>query len=126
MYNKAIIAGYLARDPELKYTPGGTAIANFTVAANSRYKSGGESKDEVLFMRCVVFGKQAENAAKYLVKGSAAIVDGRLRERKWMADGEEKSVMELVADTVKYLTKKKAEDAGGHAPEPPDDGLDPF
>lgn len=114
MYNKVILIGNLTKDPEVKYTPGGTAVANFTLAVNSKFKAQGEQKEDVLFMRCVVFGKAAESCGQYLSKGSKALTEGRLRERKWESDGQEHRVMELLVDNVRFLTQKRdGESSGG-------------
>jgi len=107
MYNKVIFAGNLTRDPELRYTPQGTAVTNMTIAVNSRVKQGEEYKDETLFIDIVVFGKQAENATQYLAKGRGVIVDGRLRERRWEYEGQQKRKMEVIANTVRFLPRRK-------------------
>ena len=82
-YNKIILMGNLTRDPELRYTANGTAVANFGLATNRRYKQGGELKEEVCFVDIVVFGKQAENCGEYLNKGKSVLIDGRLQYRRW-------------------------------------------
>jgi single-strand DNA-binding protein len=106
MYNKVIFAGNLTRDPELRYTPQGTAVTNITIAVNSRVKQGEEFRDETLFIDIVVFGKQAENVAQYLAKGRGVIVDGRLRERRWEYEGQQKRKMEVIANTVRFLPRR--------------------
>lgn len=72
-FNKVILIGNLTKDPEIHYTPSGTAVANFSLAVNRRYKQGDEVKEEVCFVDIVVFGKQAENSGKYLSKGRGGL-----------------------------------------------------
>ncbi|MDD1750155.1 MAG: single-stranded DNA-binding protein, partial [Methanothrix sp.] len=103
MYSKAILIGRLTKDPELRYTPKGTPVASFSLAINHRY----EMKDEVSFIDIVVFGKQAEFCGKYLNKGTAVIVDGRLQQRRWESDGQQKSKIEVVAQSVNFLPGSK-------------------
>jgi len=106
MFNKIILIGNLTKDPELRYTPQGTAVASFRIAVNSKIKQQGELKDETLFIGVVVFGKQAESAGQYLSKGKSVLVEGRLQERKWESEGQQKSRMEVVASSVRFLSKK--------------------
>lgn len=114
MYNKIILIGNLTRDPELRYTPQGLAVASFALAVNSKIKSKEESREEVLFMDVVVFGKQGENVSQYLSKGRPALVEGRLVERKWEGkDGQQKKRMEVIADTVRFLGGRKDEGGSG-------------
>lgn len=108
MYNKVILIGNLTKDPELRYTPQGTAVANMRVAVNSRVKQGDEFKDEPLFIDVVVFGKRAENITQYLTRGSGVVVDGRLRERRWEYEGAQRSKMEIIANTVRFLPKRES------------------
>ncbi len=130
MYNKIILAGNLTRDPELRYTAGGTPVTNITIAVNSRVKQGDEFKDETLFIDVVVFGKQAENVAQYLSKGRGVIVDGRLRERRWEYEGQQKKKVEVIAATVKFLPKRESSDfgSGSDVVSPPDETteIEPF
>lgn len=106
MFNKIILIGNLTKDPELRYTPQGTAVASFRIAVNSKIKQQGELKDETLFIGVVVFGKQAESAGQYLSKGRSVLVEGRLQERNWEKDGQKHSRMEVVASSVRFLSKK--------------------
>ena len=106
MFNKVILIGNLTRDPELRYTPQGTPVVNIRIAVNSRIKQGDEYKDETLFIDTVVFGKQAENITQYLSKGSGVVVEGRLKERRWEYEGQQKSKFEVIASTVKFLPKR--------------------
>jgi len=90
MFNKIILIGNLTRDPEIRYTPGGVAVATVPIAVNSRYKQGEELKEETLFIDAVVFGKQAETCTQYLNKGRTVLVEGRLRERRWEYEGQKR------------------------------------
>ena len=111
MFNRIILIGNLTRDPEVRYTPGGTPVATISIAVNSKYKQGDDTKEEVLFINAVVFGKQAESCGRYLNKGNPVLVEGRLRERKWEAEGVQKSKFEVVANNVRFLPRPAA--AGG-------------
>lgn len=83
-FNKVILAGNLTRDPELRYTPSGTAIAKFGLALNRKWKDqSGELKEEVTFVDVDAFGKQAELIGQYLKKGQPLLVEGRLRTDSW-------------------------------------------
>ncbi|NCO83782.1 MAG: single-stranded DNA-binding protein [Nitrospirae bacterium CG22_combo_CG10-13_8_21_14_all_44_11] len=123
MFNKIILIGNLTKDPELRYTPQGTAVASFRIAVNSKIKQHGELKDDVLFIGVVVFGKQAESAGQYLSKGKSVLVEGRLQERSWEKDGQKHSKMEVVASSVRFLSRKtpsSSEEAGGESAPPED------
>ncbi len=112
-YNKIILVGNLTRDPEIRYTAGGTAVATLGLAVNRRYRQGEETKDEVLFVDVVVFGKQAENVSEYLQKGRPVLVDGRLSYRKWeTADGQSRSKHEVVANTIQFLGQGSGQGQG--------------
>jgi single-strand DNA-binding protein len=97
--------GNLTRDPELRYIPSGTAVASFTVASNRTYATQtGEKKEEVTFVRVIVWGRRAEVCGEYLSKGSPVFVEGRLRTRTWQApDGQNRSATEIVANNVQFL-----------------------
>ena len=106
MYNKIILIGNLTKDPELRYTPQGTPVASFRLAVNYRYKQSDEMKQETMFIDNVIFGKQAESCSKYLNKGSSVLVEGRLQERRWESNGQQRSKFEVVAQSVRFLSKK--------------------
>lgn len=103
--NKVFIIGNLTRDPELRYLPSGQAVATFTVAANRVYKdANGERKEEVSFIRVVVWARRAEVCNEYLKKGSPVFVEGRLQSRSWEAnDGSKRNTIEVVAQNVQFL-----------------------
>ena len=112
-FNKTILMGNLTKDPEIRYTPSGTAVANFALAVNHRYKQGDEMRDEVCFIDIVVFGKQAENCGQYLSKGQGVIIDGRLQQRRWESeDGQKRSKHEVVAQSVQFLPKRQSSQGG--------------
>lgn len=114
MYNRIILIGNLTKDPELRYTPQGTPVASFRIAVNSRYKQAEESREETLFIDIITFGKQAETCSQYLSKGKTVLAEGRLQERRWESDGQQRSKFEVVAQTVRFLSKK------GEGPGPSD------
>ena len=106
-FSKVILMGNLTKDPEIRYTPSGTAVANFTLAINHRYKQAEENKEDVCFIDIVVFGKQGENCGQYLHKGNGVIVDGRLQERRWETkEGQKRTKHEVVAQGVQFLPKR--------------------
>jgi single-strand DNA-binding protein len=121
-FNKVILMGNLTRDPEVRFTPSGTPVANFRIAVNHRYKQGTEAKDDVCYIDIVVFGKQAETCGQYLNKGNGVIVDGRLQERRWETEeGQKRSKHEVVAQQVRFMPKRQgggggvSEEAGASA-----------
>jgi single-strand DNA-binding protein len=110
--NKAIIAGNLTRDPELRYTPTGAAVAAFAIATNRAWNDGdGAKQEEVEYHNIVVFGRQAEVAAEYLQKGQLALVEGRLRTRSWDQDGVKRSRTEIVAERIQFGPKRTTDKA---------------
>lgn len=110
MFNKVILMGNLTRDPEVRYTPQGTSVCNFGLAVNRTFKQGDELKKEVTFINVVVFGKQADTCGQYLNKGSGVLIEGRLQERRWETDeGQQRSRHEVVAQNVRFLSKKQSD-----------------
>ncbi len=103
--NKVLLIGNLTRDPELRYTPGGTAVANLRMATNRKYKDKtGEMKQDVCFVTVVAWDKQAEVCNQYLHKGSPLFVEGRLQSRSWDgSDGKKRTVLEVRAERVQFL-----------------------
>ena len=103
--NKVFLIGNLTRDPELRYTPGGTAVANLRMATNRRYKDkSGELKQDVCYLTVVTWDKQAEICNQYLHKGSPLFVEGRLQSRTWDGpDGKKRSVVEIRAERIQFL-----------------------
>lgn len=115
-FNRVILAGNLVRDPETRFIPSGTAVTSFSIAVNRRYKSNNEFKEEVSYFDVSVFGKMGENCAEYLSKGKPVLVEGRLRQRRWEADGVKRSKIEVVADNVQFLGGPRG---GSAEPSPP-------
>lgn len=104
-FNKIIVVGNLGRDPELRYTPQGTAVCSFTMASNERRRDkGGEQQDVTTWFRVTVWGKQAETVSKYLTKGRSVYVEGRLHVEEWTdRDGKSRHTLEVNASDVQFL-----------------------
>ena len=107
-YQKVIVVGRLGRDPETRFTGGGTAVANFTVATDDHYKDkNGERKKKTEWHKIVVWGKQGEIAQQFLRKGSLVLVEGKLETREWEGkDGTKRSTTEIRCDNFKMLERK--------------------
>lgn len=122
-FNKVILVGNLTRDPELRYTPKGTAIAKLGLAVNRVWTTeGGEKKEEVTFVDVDVFGRTAENVGQYMRKGRPILIEGRLRLEQWddKQTGQKRSRLGVVAETVQFLgSANGGEGGGGSAPRPP-------
>lgn len=103
--NRTVLVGRLTRDPDLRYTPNGTAVANFTIAVNRPFKND-QGENEADFINGVVWRKPAENLANYMKKGSQIGVDGRLQSRTYEQDGRTVYVTEVVAESVQFLESK--------------------
>ena len=119
-FNKVILVGNLTRDPELRYTPKGTAVAKIGLAVNRVWTNeAGEKKEEVTFVDIDMFGRTAENVAQYMRKGSPLLVEGRLRLDQWddKQTGQKRSKLGVVAEIVQFLGSPRGE--GGGAPAAP-------
>jgi single-strand DNA-binding protein len=116
--NKVILIGNLTADIEIRYTPSGAAVANFSMAMNRKWKQNDEVKEEVTFVEIVVWQKQAEMASQYLHKGSKCLVEGRLNQDRWedKETGKSRSRINVVAERIEFLDKK--EDSNQQAPQP--------
>lgn len=102
--NKVILLGRLGQDPELKYTPSGTAVCNFTVATSESYKDkSGNRQEKTEWSRIVVWGKLAELCNQYLSKGRQVYVEGRLQTRMWEKDNHKNYITEINATTVQFI-----------------------
>ncbi len=103
--NKVFLIGNLTRDPELRYIPSGAAVTDISIAVNRSFtKKDGEKGEETLFVKVVIWGKQAESSAKYLSKGRPVFIEGRLRTNSWEdKDGQKRNAMEVVAERVQFL-----------------------
>lgn len=120
--NRFIGVGRLVRDVDLRYTPQGTAVANFTIAINRPFKNKETDKQEADFINCVIWRKPAENLANYMSKGSQIGVDGRLQSRSYDdKDGKKVFVTEVVADSVQFLETKKSNNSGAIQNNQPDE-----
>lgn len=123
-FDKVIVGGNVTRDPELRYTPNGNAMANFSLAVNRVYKQDGVKKEEVYFFDIVVFGKQAENCGQYVTKGKPVLIEGHLQQRRWESEGQKRSKVEIVAQNIKFLPDGKNGQAVGDTGTPPVDEND--
>jgi single-strand DNA-binding protein len=120
-YNKVIIIGHMARDPELRSTPSGTAIAQFTVGINREWKGkDGEAKKDVAWVGCEAWGKSAETIGQYMRKGSAILVDGRLQTDSWedKATGKKQSKLKVVVESFQFMGKRDDDGAKSEPQEP--------
>ena len=121
-FNKVILVGNLTRDPELRYTPKGTAIAKIGIAVNRVWTAeSGEKKEEVTFVDVDVFGRTAENVGQYMRKGRPILVEGRLRLDQWddKQTGQKRSRLGVVAETVQFLGSAGGGEGGSNAPRKP-------
>jgi single-strand DNA-binding protein len=125
MLAEATIIGRLGRDPELRTTPNGTSVCNFSVATDYRYKKGETTESKTFWANISAFGKTAELCAEYLSKGSLCCVIGRLETQKWESDGQKREKTIIVAQTVKFLTSKNTSNEGDST-QPEDPELEPF
>ncbi len=107
--NKVLLIGNLTRDPELRYIPSGKAVVTFSLASSRVYKTAtGEKKEQVSFVRVVVWGRPAEVCGEYLVKGSSVFVEGTLQSRSWKdQEGKTRSTIEVIAQRVQFLDRLK-------------------
>src|SRR5256885_4774920 len=121
-FNKVILAGNLTRDPELRYTPKGTAIAKLGLAINRTWKTeNGETKEEVTFVDVDAFGRTAETIGQYLKKGRPILIEGRLRLDSWedKQTNQKKSKLGVVLESFQFLdSQRPADSAPGAAPRP--------
>ena len=115
--NKVILIGNLGRDPELRYTQGGQAVANFTLATTENWTNkGGEREERTEWHRIVAWGRTAELCAQYLAKGRTVYIEGRLQTREWEnKEGQKQRTTEVNAQTVQFLGGPRAAGQGGQA-----------
>jgi single-strand DNA-binding protein len=133
MLNKVILIGYAGADSEMKFTPGGIPVANFSLAVNETYKNGdGEKKTNTLWIRCVAWRRWAEIAGEFVTKGKFLFVEGRLQFHSYEdREGKKHDVTEVVVTLLRLLGPAKngngAKPAGSSKPaEPSDEGDNPF
>src|SRR5208282_804135 len=121
--NKVLLMGNLTRDPEVKYTPKGTAVCDLGMAINDSYKAqDGTIKETVTYVDVEVWGRTAENCKQYLTKGRPVFVEGQLRLDQWEQDGQKRSKMKVRADRVQFLgggTGGPGRSGGGGEQRPP-------
>lgn len=126
-FNRITIVGNLGRDPELRFTPQGTAVCNFTLATNEKKRDKtGDLQDVTTWFRVTLWNKLAENASKYLTKGSQVYIEGRLRVEEWTdRDGKNRFTLEVQATDMQFIGSRgtsddsaafPAEYSGGSAP----------
>lgn len=110
--NRVVLIGNLTRNPELRFTPNGTPVANFGIAVNRKWTNKqGERVEGVDYFNIVVWGKLAELCGDFITKGSPVAIDGRLQSRSWETeDGNKRSIVEIVAENVQFLNKRTASD----------------
>jgi single-strand DNA-binding protein len=113
--NKWIGIGNLGKDPEVRYTPGGKAVGNFSIACNENWTDAqGQKQERTEWVRVVVWDKLAENCGEYLTKGRQVYVEGRLQTRKWVnKEGHDQYTTEVIAQSVVFLGGGKDEGRGG-------------
>ena len=103
--NRVHIMGNLTRDPELRFTPAGIAVSDFTVAVDRSWKSkDGDLKEETSFIQCTMWAKQAETICKYMEKGDPIYIDGRLSVDKWEGpEGDKRQKMKVVGENFQFV-----------------------
>ena len=116
--NRVFLIGNLTRDPELRYTPSGTAVNKFGLAINRIYTQDGEKKEDTCFVDIVTWGKTAENCQNYLSKGRPILVEGRLQFSSWETpEGQRRTKLEVVAERIQFLGGPKPEGMGTEGPD---------
>jgi single-strand DNA-binding protein len=114
--NKVLLMGNLTRDPEVRYTPKGTAVAELGIAVNRVYSGeNGEKREEVTFVDVTVWGRTAENVGEYLKKGRPVFIEGRLQLDSWedKQSGQKRNKLKVVADNVQFLGSRGGAGGGG-------------
>ena len=110
--NKVMLIGDVGQDPELRYTPDGNPVANFSIAVNRRRRVGDEYKDETEWFNIVCFSRTAENVNQYLTKGQKVYVEGRFQSSEYVGqDGNQRKSFEVIANEVTFLSTKNEADS---------------
>lgn len=127
-FNKIILVGNLGREPELRYTPQGTPVCDFSIATNEKRKNkSGQYEDHVTWFKVTIWGRQAETASQYLTKGRPIYIEGRLRLSEWAdKDGKPRTTLEVHATDMQFIgggSAAKAAGATGGAPAEGDSDL---
>ncbi len=114
--NRAIISGNLTRDPELRQTQSGMPVLSFGVAVNDRRKNPttGEWEDVPNFIDCTMFGNRANSLANILTKGMKVAIEGKLRWSQWERDGQKRSKIEVIVDSLDFMSSRNGGGAGGY------------
>ena len=113
-FNRVILVGNLTRDPELRYTPGGTAVTDIGLAVNDRRKNAqGEWVEETTFVDVTLWGRTAEIASEYLGKGAPALIEGRLKLDTWESDGQKRSKLKVIGEKLQLLSARGGGQGGG-------------
>ena len=118
-FNRTILVGNLTQDVELRYTPGGTAVTDISMAVNERVKKNDQWTDEVNFFDVTLWGRTAEVASEYLSKGSSLLIEGRLKHERWEQDGQKRSKIKIVGERMQMLGSRgggSGSGGGGGAP----------
>lgn len=122
-FNRVILAGNLTRDPDLRYTPNGTAVCSFDLAINSYFKDNkGERKEVATFVPITIWRKQAETTAEFMKKGRPVLIEGRLKQERWTdKEGKNRSRLTVTASIVRFLSApaKSGDSPPPVEPEPP-------
>lgn len=122
-YNRVILVGNLTRDLELRYTPAGTAVTDLGIAVNDRVKKGDQWVDETTFVDVTLWGRTAEIAQQYLIKGSPCLIEGRLKLESWEKDGQKRSKLKVVGEKMQLLGGKGTANASPAAAATDDEPL---
>lgn len=112
-FNRVILVGNLTRDPELRYIPSGTAVANVGLAVNDRVKKNDQWVDETTFVDVTLWGRTAEIANEYLSKGSSVLIEGRLKYDAWEKDGQKFSKLKVIGEKMQMLGARGGGGGGG-------------
>lgn len=115
MVNKVILLGNIGRDPEVRSTQGGSTICNLNLATSRRVKKGDNWENETEWHRVVLFGKTAENAGKYLKKGSTVYIEGRIQTRKWQdKNGQDRYSTEIIGEEMRFVGARQDAEQRDH------------
>lgn len=106
-FNKVVLMGNVTRDVEVRYTPNGTAVADVGLAVNEKYKKGEEWVEDTTFVDVTVWSRTAEIAGEYLSKGSPVLFEGRLKLEQFEVEGQKRSKLKVVAESMQLLGSKK-------------------
>lgn len=120
-YNKVILLGNLTRDPQLSYTPSQTAVVEFGLATNRKWKGqDGTQKDETCFVDCQMYGRRAEVINQYCKKGNPLFVEGRLKFDSWEKDGQKRSKLRVLVESFEFIgggQSSGGQSSGGQRPQ---------